>query len=323
MSYRETYQQDCTPVPGHVLGYHGGFMLPRAAVILPLLWFCACKPAEESRTKAIVGAVLIDGSGGPPLTGSVVVVAGDRIRIAGPRSSFLIPAEADKIDGSGKFLVPGLIDVCPRAVAPAVFTTPEEARSKVAELAARRVDAIHVGKMEPAVAEATLEAARDAGIPVTAHVSTQADAKLLVNAGASTFVGMIADTEDLDPVLVARLRDLQIVFAPALAASGARLGTASHNTRRLFAAGVPIAVASEGGDFGRELQLLVEAGMPPLDVIVAATRNGAMALRQLDRRGAIQPGKRADLLLLTANPAEDIRNLARVDRQMAAGEWAR
>ena len=55
MSYRETYQQDCTPVPGHVLGYHGGFMLPRAAVILPLLWFCACKPAEESRTKAIFG----------------------------------------------------------------------------------------------------------------------------------------------------------------------------------------------------------------------------------------------------------------------------
>lgn len=298
-------------------------MLPRAAVVFLLLGLGACKPAEESRTKAIIGAVLMDGAGGPPLSGSVVLVAGDRIQMAGPRSSFPIPADADKIDGAGKFIVPRLIDVWGEAAAPAVFATAEEARSKVAELAAKKPGAIHLGAMDPPVAGAALEAARDAGLRITGHVSTQAGARLLVNGGASCLIGMIVDTEDLDPALVARFRDLQIVWAPELVKAGERLEIAKRNTRRLFAAGVPLGAASGGGDFSRELELLVDAGIPPLDVIVAATRNGARALGQADQRGTIQPGKRADLLVLGANPAEDIRNLARIDRRMAAGEWAR
>jgi imidazolonepropionase-like amidohydrolase len=46
-----------------------------------------------------------------------------------------------------------------------------------------------------------------------------------------------------------------------------------------------------------------------------------MAIRILDRRGTLQPGKRADLLLLTANPGEDVRNLRRIERVMMGGEW--
>src|SRR6266849_6375119 len=82
-----------------------------------LLSFClfasltACTLNEESKVKAIIGAVLIDGNGGPPITDSVVVVAGSRIRSAGLRANVPIPADADKINGSGKFLIPGLIDL--------------------------------------------------------------------------------------------------------------------------------------------------------------------------------------------------------------------
>ncbi len=86
-------------------------MLTRAALALMLLPLCACKPTEDSHMKAIIGAVLIDGEGGPPVSNSVVVVAGDRIRAAGAASTVPIPAEADKIDGSGKFLVPALVEV--------------------------------------------------------------------------------------------------------------------------------------------------------------------------------------------------------------------
>src|SRR5258705_9311292 len=70
-----------------------------------------CKLNEETKVKAIIGAVLIDGNGGPPITDSVVVISGSRIRSAGLRANVPIPAEADKINGSGKFLVPGLIDL--------------------------------------------------------------------------------------------------------------------------------------------------------------------------------------------------------------------
>src|SRR5216117_1590757 len=70
-----------------------------------------CKLNEETKVKAIVGAVLIDGNGGPPITDSVVVISGARIRSAGLRANVPIPAGSDKINGSGKFLTPALIDL--------------------------------------------------------------------------------------------------------------------------------------------------------------------------------------------------------------------
>lgn len=277
--------------------------------------------------KAIIGAVLIDGLGGPPLSSSVVVVAGSHIRQAGAASTVEIPAEADKVNGAGKFLVPALIDVYPQAAAgddaftPGHPATADAARAQVAQLAARHVALLHIWNMDPAIAQATLEAARDAGIHAAAHVSTQADARRLVDLGADGFIGMFADTEDLDPAFVARLRQLQIFVAPQLVAAGPQLEVAKRNIRRLFEAGVPIAVASAGGDIHRETELLVAAGIPPLDVIVAATSHGAAALRQINEAGTIQPGKRADLLLLSANPGDDIRNLTRVALRMSAGDW--
>jgi imidazolonepropionase-like amidohydrolase len=306
-------------------------MLPRASLVLLVIFSCACKPTEESHMKAIVGAVLIDGLGGPPLSNSVVVVAGSHIREAGPFSTVQIPAEADKVDGSGKFLVPGLIDVYPQAAAgddaftPGHPATADAARAQVAQLAARHAGLLHIWKIEPAIAGAALQAARGAGIHAAGHVSTQADARRLLDLGADGFIGIVTDTEDLDPGFVALLSTLQIFVAPQLVAvgPGPQLDVAKRNARHLFSAGIPIAVASAGGDIRRETELLVDAGIPPLDVIVAATRHGAAALRQLNEAGTIQAGKRADLLLLSANPGDDIRNLTRVALRMSAGDWVR
>src|SRR2546422_8003924 len=70
-----------------------------------------CKVNEETKVKAIIGAVLIDDNGGPPITDSVVVISGSRICAAGLRANVPIPAGSDKINGSGKFLTPRLIDL--------------------------------------------------------------------------------------------------------------------------------------------------------------------------------------------------------------------
>jgi len=278
--------------------------------------------------KAIIGAVLIDGRGGPPVSNSVVVVAEGRIRAAGPASVVPIPAEADKIDGSGKFLAPGLVDVYPREDPSTNFTaghptSPEQARSRVAELVRNKADAIHLwslNELEPGAAEAGLETARKENLPVFAHAWGLKDVEFLVRNGVSGFVGMFDVNEQPDPELVARLRDLHILFAPAPGKPGAGR---NPNTLRLFQAGVPLGLASGGGDPIRELELLSEAGVPPLDAIVAATRNGAIALHQDQQRGTIQAGKRADLLLLSANPGEDIGNLRKVALKMVDGEWVR
>jgi imidazolonepropionase-like amidohydrolase len=298
--------------------------MTRRAIVLCVIWLCGCGSSGGGHGKAFLGALLVDGLGGPPMSNSVVLTEGQHIAAVGSPSNVPIPADADRIDGSGKVIVPALVDVCDRADPAAMVraATAEEVRRQIAELAARKTAVLHLARSTPEVAEAAIEAARASGIAVLAHVETQAEAKFLVDRGASGLIGMVRDTEDLDPAWLARLRALRITVAPGLTHAGAALGLAERNTHRMFTAGVPIAVASLGGGLDRELELLVQAGLPPLDALVAATRNGAIALGESDR-GTLEADKRASLLVLSANPGEDIGNLRKVVLRLVDGEWVK
>ena len=59
---------------------------------------------------ALVGATLVDGSGGPPLTDAVVVVRGNRVESVGARAGFQLPDRTTEVDLAGRWIVPGLID---------------------------------------------------------------------------------------------------------------------------------------------------------------------------------------------------------------------
>lgn len=63
-----------------------------------------------------------------------------------------------------------------------------------------------------------------------------------------------------------------------------------------------------GVAFHRELELLVQAGLSSHEALIAATRNGAVALGEIGELGTLEVGKRADLILLGADPLEDILN---------------
>src|SRR5690349_4310142 len=76
------------------------FSLAAAALV-------ATQPAAVT---AITGATLIDGNGGAAIADAIVLITGNSITAAGPRSSTTIPAGATIINGAGKFIVPGLID---------------------------------------------------------------------------------------------------------------------------------------------------------------------------------------------------------------------
>jgi imidazolonepropionase-like amidohydrolase len=67
-------------------------------------------PPPRAVSVALVGATVVDGTGGPPLADAVVVVEGERVVAVGPRATTKPPAGATVVDVSGKWIVPGLID---------------------------------------------------------------------------------------------------------------------------------------------------------------------------------------------------------------------
>jgi imidazolonepropionase-like amidohydrolase len=105
------------------------------------------------------------------------------------------------------------------------------------------------------------------------------------------------------------------------------LKTAKENLKRLADAGVPIGYGTDSGvltrfeGFGEhmELELMVEAGMTPAQVITAATRSSAEFLRQEKNLGTLEQGKWADLLVLGADPLANIRNSRQIDAVYIAG----
>ena len=104
------------------------------------------------------------------------------------------------------------------------------------------------------------------------------------------------------------------------------LKTAQENLKRLADAGVNIAFGTDTGvltrfeGFGEhwELELMVQAGMTPAQVIVAATKRSAEFLAQKDL-GTLERGKWADLIVLGADPLANIRNTRQIDSVYIAG----
>jgi imidazolonepropionase-like amidohydrolase len=76
---------------------------------------------------------------------------------------------------------------------------------------------------------------------------------------------------------------------------------------------------SSGAATQRELELLAEAGIAPLDVIRIATYNSAVFLGKADQLGSIDAGKLADLVLLSQDPAMDINNAKSIVFVMKGG----
>ena len=85
----------------------------------------------------------------------------------------------------------------------------------------------------------------------------------------------------------------------------------------------PIGIGIPGWSLHSELELLVRAGLTPLEALYAATVQAARFLNLEEDVGRIQAGMRADLVLLDANPLEDIGNTRRISAVMKQGDWVR
>ena len=202
-----------------------------------------------------------------------------------------------------------------------------------------------VKKLSPELYGAVIDEAHKRGIRVIAHIYTLDDAKATLRAGLDAFAHGVRD-KDLDEEFMALVKQhRQLVLGPNMPDRGvaadiewlrpslpaaefdalqkgntdrpdaqAFWGIQARNLAKMSAAGVQIVLGTDGNTpYAAHVEMLdmAKAGMTPMQVIVAATRNGAQFLKLSDT-GTIEANKSADFLVLDANPLDDISNTRRI-----------
>ena len=113
-----------------------------------------------------------------------------------------------------------------------------------------------------------------------------------------------------NPFVLQNVGDQDLTYGKGLFAMALKIVRRFHERGVRLAAGTDVGMPwiTPGVSFHRELELLVEAGIPPIQVLSIATKNGAEGLKAATTFGTIAPGLQADLVVLRENPLENIRN---------------
>jgi imidazolonepropionase-like amidohydrolase len=201
-------------------------------------------------------------------------------------------------------------------------------------------------KLTPEIYGAIIDEAHKRGLRVAAHIFDLDDGKGLIKAGVDALAHGVRD-KDIDDEMVALFKaNPKLVLIPNLPDRGVKtdlswlkgtmpdaefkkleeentdrpkvaefFGIQSRNLRRLAAAGALVALGTDGNrPWGPhdEMEDMTLSGMTPMQVIVSATKNAAEFLR-LNDQGTIAAGKSADLIVLDANPLDDIKNSRKIN----------
>ena len=98
-------------------------------------------------------------------------------------------------------------------------------------------------------------------------------------------------------------------------------GLHDGGVRILLGTDTPQGFSVPGFSIHREMKKMVEAGMRPYEVIKSGTRDVGLYFKDKDNFGTVEVGKRADLILVDANPLEDVANIDRISGVMVRGSW--
>lgn len=227
--------------------------------------------------------------------------------------------------------------------------TVEEMKKEVKEEISRGADLIKVyadyrltkgGDAQPTFPQDMLDAAvntaKDSGRYVVAHASTPEGMRRAIMAGVRTIEHGDKGTTEIFNLM----KEKGVALCPTLAAGDAieqykgwKKGTSPEperitNKRKTFAlalkAGVTICMGGDvgvfaHGDNAREMEMMVEYGMKPLDVLRSATSVNADVFGLSNQTGRIKPGLLADLIAVEGDPTSAIKNIRKVRLVMKGG----
>lgn len=237
-------------------------------------------------------------------------------------------------------------------------STPEGARAAVRSLIPYKPDAIKAfsdgwrygtapdnTSMDAGTLAALVDEAHKQGWRVLTHTVTEERGRIAAGAKVDV-IGHSLQDHELDNATVEMIRKAGTAYAPTLAVyeptksgeardptdpkvrqSFAKFDHALHNLKRLSDAGVLVALGTDAGmpdtphgvSTLHEMELMVRAGLTPTQALMAGTANSARALDLLADRGTIEPGKRADLVLVKGTPWADIADVRKTDRVFVDG----
>lgn len=111
--------------------------------------------------------------------------------------------------------------------------------------------------------------------------------------------------------------------AEQIAANRKRILKALHDgeVRLLLGSDAPQQFSVPGFSLHREMRLMRECGLPPYEIIRSGTKNVGDYFKDKDEFGTVAVGKRADLILIDADPLQDITNIAKRSGVMVRGRW--
>ena len=154
---------------------------------------------------------------------------------------------------------------------------------------------------------------------------------------SNTWQATQVEKERADPQILATMHDLDTLPKDQLPERVARAmekppevkpsQVALDNLRKVWDAGIPVAMGTDAGNIGtlhgpsvfREMDLMALAGLTPLQVLRAATVNGARAMRMERDLGVVATGRLADFVLLDADPTQSVANFSRTWRVVKGG----
>lgn len=214
--------------------------------------------------------------------------------------------------------------------------SPEDARQKVARLIEDGAEVVKIAIdsgvifqrripiLSPETAAAIVEVAHEKGIPVSAHVTVAEDLERALDAGVDDIAHMVVD--NLPGELIHRMVETDVYWVPTLELwQGVSrvnpvnfITKATENLGRFVEAGGKVALGTDYAGYQTEFDLgtpvhevdgMLEAGMTPLQIIVAATKYAAHVCNLASEIGTLEVGKVADLLVVDGDPLQDIRAL--------------